>query len=135
GFTQTDRLAHGTAPPRGGRFSAPAARGAGAARARGARAGLRNPVAARAAMAARFGCVVMAKGPEFPPGPCDFAFGVDQSFSAGMICFLRDMMPGRTTVSPVTFAPKEASASCFTRSLGTSSVASSLMMSTTKSRT
>ena len=45
-------------------------------------------------------------------------------FSAGMICFLRLMMPGRTTVSPETFAPNEASAMRLTRSFGTSSVAS-----------
>ena len=52
-----------------------------------------------------------------------------------MICFLRLMMPGRTTVSPVTVAPKLFSATVFTRSFGTSSVASSFRMSTTNSST
>jgi hypothetical protein len=52
-----------------------------------------------------------------------------------MICFLRLMTPGRTTVSPDTCAPKLFSATVFTRSLGTSSVASSLRMSTTNSST
>ena len=40
-----------------------------------------------------------------------------------MICFLRLIRPGITTVSPVTVTPNEASAICFTRSFGTSSVA------------
>jgi hypothetical protein len=54
----------------------------------------------------------------------------DQTFSAGMICFLRDMMPGRTTVSPVTLQGNEASAIVLTKSLGTRRVASSFRMST-----
>lgn len=58
-----------------------------------------------------------------------------QIFSAGMICFLRLTIPGRTTVSPATWQPKDASAIRFTKSFGTSSVASSFTMSTTKSMT
>ena len=68
------------------------------------------------------------------PGPV-LAIPADQSFSAGMICFLRLMMPGSTTLSPETVQGNEASAIRFTRSLGTSSVASSFRMSTTKSST
>lgn len=74
------------------------------------------------------------KGRRFPPAP-EIRVAKDQTFSAGMICFLRDMMPGRTTVSPVTVQPNEASAIFFTRSFGTSSVASSFRMSMTKSST
>ena len=72
-----------------------------------------------------------------PPGarPLDGAERPTYSVSAGMICFLRLITPGSTTVSPVTTQPNEASAMRFTRSLGTSSVASSRRMSTTNSST
>ena len=52
-----------------------------------------------------------------------------------MICFLRLITPGRTTVSPVTVAPNDFSATDSTKSLGTSNVASSFRMSTTNSKT
>ena len=55
----------------------------------------------------------------------------DHRVRTGMICFLRLITPGRTTVSPVTVTPKDFSASVLTRSFGTSSVASSFRISTT----
>ena len=45
------------------------------------------------------------------------------------------MMPGNTTVSPVTVAPKLFSATVLTKSFGTINVASSFRMSTTNNRT
>lgn len=61
--------------------------------------------------------------------------GWGQTLRFGMICFLRDMMPGSTTVSPAASAPKDLAATVLTRSFGTSRVASSFRMSTTNSST
>ncbi len=69
------------------------------------------------------------------PGPDEGALPALYTARFGMICFLRLMMPGRTTLSPETSAEKDFSATVLTRSFGTSSVASSLRMSTTKSST
>ena len=73
-------------------------------------------------------------GGGYPP-PLIRKVAKDQTFSAGMICFFRLMMPGRTTMSPVTVQPNEASAIFLTRSFGTSSVASSFRMSMMNSST
>ncbi len=59
----------------------------------------------------------------------------DQTLRFGMICFLRLITPGRTTLSPETSAPKLLAATDFTRSFGTSSVASSRRISTTNKST
>lgn len=72
-----------------------------------------------------------------PPGGafCFVRWSSNQTFRFGMICFFRLMIPGRTTVSPATSASKLFLATVLTRSLGTSRVASSFRMSTTKSST